>query len=61
MSNLNEIRKLISQLRNGENGSAWHSGQTHLSLAKYTVEEAYELADAIESRQNTKTCFVFWV
>jgi ATP diphosphatase len=49
MSSLNEIRKLISQLREEGNGSAWHSEQTHLSLAKYTIEEAYELADAIES------------
>lgn len=29
-------------------GCAWHEGQTHESLTKYAIEEAYELADAIE-------------
>ena len=49
MSNLNELCKLVSKLREAETGSIWHTEQTHQSLAKYTIEEAYELADAIES------------
>jgi nucleoside triphosphate diphosphatase len=49
MSSLNELCQLVRQLRHEERGSAWHSKQTHSSLAKYTIEESYELADAIES------------
>ncbi|MBT5065268.1 MAG: nucleoside triphosphate pyrophosphohydrolase [Proteobacteria bacterium] len=49
MSSLNELCKLVRQLREAETGSVWHTQQTHQSLAKYTIEEAYELADAIES------------
>jgi ATP diphosphatase len=48
MSSLNELCKLVRQLREAETGSVWHTEQTHQSLAKYTIEEAYELVDAIE-------------
>ena len=38
----------MSQLRDKENGCEWDKEQTFETIAPYTVEEAYEVADAIE-------------
>ncbi len=38
----------MSQLRDRENGCEWDKGQTFESIAPYTIEEAYEVADAID-------------
>jgi len=38
----------MSDLRNPESGCPWDIQQTFESIAAYTVEEAYEVADAIE-------------
>lgn len=42
------IRRLQSQMRALREGCPWDRAQTHESLARYAVEEAYELVDAIE-------------
>lgn len=34
-------------------GCAWHAAQTHQSLTKYMVEEAYECAEAIDTGEAT--------
>lgn len=41
-----KLRKIIAQLR-GPNGCPWDKEQTHHSLKKYLLEEAYELIEAI--------------
>ena len=41
------LRKIIAELR-GPNGCPWDKKQTHFSLKKYLIEEAYELLDAID-------------
>ena len=41
----------MSQLRDKDNGCEWDKEQTFESIAPYTIEEAYEVADAIE-REN---------
>ncbi|PLR91901.1 nucleoside triphosphate pyrophosphohydrolase [Bacillus sp. T33-2] len=41
-----KLREIIAALR-GPDGCPWDKKQTHLSLKKYLVEEAYELIDAI--------------
>ncbi len=46
--NLNELIKVIETLRS-ENGCAWDREQTHSSLRKNMLEEAYEAIDAIDS------------
>lgn len=46
----NDARKLVEILR-GEKGCPWDREQTHESIRANAVEEAYELADAI-NRQN---------
>ena len=39
---------LMAALRHPETGCAWDVAQTFSSIAPYTIEEAYEVADAIE-------------
>ncbi|KAB7704303.1 nucleoside triphosphate pyrophosphohydrolase [Bacillus aerolatus] len=41
------LRQIIAELR-GPNGCPWDLEQTHESLKKYLIEEAYELLDAID-------------
>ncbi len=46
-----DIRRLVeimARLRDPVQGCPWDREQTFLSIAPYTVEEAYEVADAIE-------------
>ncbi|MDD3882704.1 MAG: nucleoside triphosphate pyrophosphohydrolase [Eubacteriales bacterium] len=40
----------------GENGCPWDREQTHESLRKYLIEEAYETVDAIDSGDTDKMC-----
>ena len=37
----------MSQLRDKENGCEWDKEQTFQSIAPHTIEEAYEVVDAI--------------
>ena len=39
---------LMAQLRNPDGGCPWDIAQDFKSIAPYTIEEAYEVADAIE-------------
>ena len=48
---LTSLLTLMSCLRDKESGCAWDLKQTYQSLAQYTLEEAYEVVDAIE-REN---------
>lgn len=41
------LRSIIADLR-GPNGCPWDKEQTHLTLKKYLLEEAYELLEAID-------------
>ena len=40
---------IVRRLRDPDQGSPWDVGQTFQSIVPHTIEEAYELADAIES------------
>ena len=44
---------IMSRLR-GRDGCPWDRAQTHSSLKKHVIEEAYELCDAIDSRDPEK-------
>ena len=51
MTSSSEIQSLIAlmaALRAPESGCPWDLAQTHLSLVPYVLEEAYEVADAVE-------------
>ncbi|WP_425039134.1 nucleoside triphosphate pyrophosphohydrolase [Primorskyibacter sp. S187A] len=42
------LREIMRRLRDPETGCPWDVEQTFASIAPYTIEEAYEVADAIE-------------
>ena len=47
-SNINRLIDIMAALRNPETGCPWDNEQTFKTIAPYTIEEAYEVADAIE-------------
>ena len=49
---LDDLINVVKRLRNPKNGCPWDIQQTSKSLAKYTLEEAYEVIEAIESNNN---------
>ena len=46
-THLQKLLAIMAQLRNPNGGCPWDLEQTFASLARYTIEEAYEVADAI--------------
>merc|ERR1711991_1150931 len=46
--NLQDIIDVVQQLRHPKKGCPWDIEQTSKSLSKYTLEEAYEVVEAIE-------------
>ena len=44
---LNRLLRIMGRLRDPERGCEWDRAQTFASIAPYTIEEAYEVADAI--------------
>ena len=48
MSDISELLNIMRRLRDPQSGCPWDIEQTFHSIAPYTVEEAYEVADAIE-------------
>lgn len=45
--NLADLARIMRDLRDRENGCEWDRAQDFASIAPYTIEEAYEVADAI--------------
>jgi MazG family protein len=45
---LNQLLSIMARLRDRETGCPWDLEQTFATIAPYTIEEAYEVADAIE-------------
>ena len=48
MTNMKKLINIMKDLRNPEKGCPWDLEQTFSSIAPYTIEEAYEVADAIQ-------------
>lgn len=46
-THINDLITLMAALRDPEGGCPWDREQDFLSIAPYTIEEAYEVADAI--------------
>ncbi|AWN43533.1 nucleoside triphosphate pyrophosphohydrolase [Methylobacterium durans] len=44
---ISRLLRLMAELRDPERGCAWDVAQTFASIVPYTLEEAYEVADAI--------------
>ena len=47
-TSLAELLSIMARLRDRERGCPWDLEQTFATIAPYTIEEAYEVADAIE-------------
>lgn len=45
---IDRLLSIMARLRDPDEGCAWDLEQTFATIAPYTVEEAYEVADAIE-------------
>ncbi|MCI2393559.1 nucleoside triphosphate pyrophosphohydrolase [Aliiroseovarius sediminis] len=45
---MDRLREIMRRLRDPQNGCPWDIEQTFATIAPYTIEEAYEVADAIE-------------
>ena len=46
--NIDDLRYLMSRLRDSDTGCPWDIKQTFKTIAPFTVEEVYEVVDAIE-------------
>ena len=46
---IDRLKRIMAQLRDPETGCPWDVEQNFASIAPYTIEEAYEVADAIET------------
>ena len=47
MKNIQKLLEVMEQLRDPQTGCPWDVEQDFASIAPYTIEEAYEVADAI--------------
>lgn len=47
-SGIQRLLDIMARLRDRENGCPWDVEQTFATIAPYTIEEAYEVADAID-------------
>jgi ATP diphosphatase len=45
---INRLLSIMARLRDPESGCEWDRAQTFATIMPYTIEEAYEVADAIE-------------
>jgi MazG family protein len=48
MANIDKLLEIMAALRDPETGCPWDIEQDFASIAPYTIEEAYEVADAID-------------
>ena len=48
MQNIQRLIEIMAALRDPETGCPWDLKQTYRTIVPYTIEEAYEVADAIE-------------
>ncbi|MFJ3320294.1 MULTISPECIES: MazG family protein [unclassified Curtobacterium] len=49
MTAVSDLVTVVDRLLDPAGGCVWNRAQTHASLARYAVEESYELVDAIDS------------
>ena len=50
------LLRIMARLRDPEGGCPWDLEQTHQSLRRYVLEEAYEVAEAIDLEDPTALC-----
>lgn len=52
---VNDLKKIVSILR-GPGGCPWDAEQTHISIRRNFLEEAYEAVEAIDEEDSTHLC-----
>lgn len=53
---INELLDVMAKLRNPDGGCPWDLEQDFSTIAPYTIEEAYEVADAIADNDMPELC-----
>ncbi|OQX15975.1 MAG: nucleoside triphosphate pyrophosphohydrolase [Thiothrix lacustris] len=53
---INELLNIMSRLRDPERGCPWDIKQTWQTVLPYTLEEVYEVADAVDRHDATALC-----
>lgn len=53
-ASMDKLRWIMAQLRDPNNGCPWDLKQTFASITPHTIEEAYEVVDAIEQQDFTE-------
>jgi uncharacterized protein YabN with tetrapyrrole methylase and pyrophosphatase domain len=56
MTNVARLLAIMAHLRDRERGCPWDAEQTFASIAPYTIEEAYEVDDAIRREDRAALC-----
>lgn len=51
-----DLQKIMTHLRQPEGGCPWDAAQTHASIRKNFIEEAYEVCEAIDRNDNALLC-----
>ena len=51
-SPIQHLLKIMEDLRDPENGCQWNKNQTFETIAQYTIEEAYEVVEAIKQKNH---------
>src|SRR6185369_7744959 len=51
--NIDRLLDIMARLRDPQSGCPWDLEQTYRTIAPHTIEEAYEVADAIEKGDTT--------
>ena len=54
--NLEDLLALMASLRDPEKGCVWDKAQTYETIVPHTIEEAYEVAEVIESGKLDELC-----
>ena len=54
--NLSRLLNIMARLRDPETGCPWDIQQTFATIAPYTIEEAYEVSEAISTGDRDKIC-----
>ena len=56
MEKMNQLLEIMKSLRNPDSGCPWDIEQKFSTIAPYTIEEAYEVADAIAREDMDELC-----
>ena len=54
--NISKLVLIMERLRNKQDGCEWDLQQTYETIAPYTIEEAYEVAEAVYENDMDKLC-----